>query len=175
MESLKNAMQHAAGMVAGIATSLAGSQGTIAQIFPAPSWGGPGSNKDKISFQFDLILINDNIVKARNNYMCVNTIIHNNRYIQKAILAFPGALYEIWLPTGQRHLMCTGDFKLYPLGLNRQTPKNFFQGDRGKTTGANIPIGSTGKFNIFLENPHTKGHEDEVEVIPDAYKLSITF
>ena len=75
------------------------------------------------------MLINDHIIKARNNYMCVNTIIHNNRSIQKAILQFPGALYEIWLPTGQRHLMCTGNFTLTPLGLNRRAPKDFFAGN----------------------------------------------
>lgn len=79
-----------------------------------------------MSFSFDLILINDNIVKARNNYMCVNTIIHNNRAIQKSMLQFPGALYEMWLPTGQRHLMCSADLKLMPLGLNRMTPGGFF-------------------------------------------------
>ena len=86
--------------------------------------------------------------------MCANTIIHNNRSIQKAILNFPGALYEVWLPTGQRHLMCTGDFKLSPIGLNRMTPNDFF---RGGYKGANLRIGENG------------------EVLPDAYKLAITF
>lgn len=80
------------------------------------------------------------MIKTRNNYMCVNTIIHNNRSMQKAILAFPGALYEVWLPTGQRHLMCTGDFKLYPLGLNRIVPEGFF--DKNNVKGADFRIGS---------------------------------
>lgn len=48
MESLKAAANHAIGMVGGIATSLAGSQAAAAEVFPAPSWQGPGSNKDKI-------------------------------------------------------------------------------------------------------------------------------
>jgi hypothetical protein len=93
-----------------------------------------------VEFAFDLVLINDHIIKARNNYMCVNTIIHNNRSLQKAILAFPGALYEVWLPTGQRHLMCTGTFKLFPLGLNRRVPVNFFA--KGSVPGATFDIGS---------------------------------
>jgi len=118
------------------------------------------------------MLINDNVVKARNNYMCVNTIIHNNRSIQKAILAFPGALYEIWLPTGQRHLMCTGKFTLVPLGLNREVPKNFFGID--EESGARWRIGTVhGKAGFggdFLPTPHY-----EKEVIPDGYKLSVTF
>ena len=117
-----------ASWIGGTASLLAGSQAKTAPLFPAPTWGGPNSNTERASFSFDLVLINDHIVKSRNNYMCVNTIIHNNRYIQKAILAFPGALYEIWLPTGQRHLMCTGSFELYPLGLNRMAPKKFFSG-----------------------------------------------
>ena len=139
LDTLKNAIGSITNLVGGIASSLMGSQAQAANLFPAPSWSN--NNKDKLSFTFDLILINDNIVKARNNYMCVNTIIHNNRSIQKAILAFPGALYEIWLPTGQRHLMCTGDFKLYPLGLNRQTPVDFFEGSGSEGGGANFSIG----------------------------------
>lgn len=114
------------------------------------------------------MLINDHIIKARNNYMCVNTIIHNNRAIQKAILSFPGALYEIWLPTGQRHLMCTGEFNLYPLGLNRRAPKRFFNG--GSVPGANFEIGSTSE-NAPIENKHS----EKAEVIPDGYKLSVKF
>ena len=108
-------------------------------MFPAPTWKGPDDGQ-AASFSFDLILINDNVVKARNNYMCANTIIHNNRSIQKAILTFPGALYEVWLPTGQRHLMCTGDFKLSPIGLNRMTPNDFFKGYTA-FSGANESIG----------------------------------
>ena len=103
--------------------------------------------------------------------MCVNTIIHNNRSMQKAILAFPGALYEVWLPTGQRHLMCTGDFKLYPLGLNRKVPTGFFLGTK---KGADFKIG-VHIGDVQLKNPDGKGHLDEVEVVPDAYKLSVTF
>ena len=124
--------------------------------------------------------------------MCVNTIIHNNRWMQKSILAYPGALYELWLPTGQRHLMCTGSFKLYPLGLNRFTPVDFFEGydwdskggDKG-LRGADFEIGtvvglpgseldSTGmslKSKVRMPNPHIS----LMEVIPDAYKLDITF
>ena len=38
--------------------------------------------------------------------------------------------------------MCTGDFKLYPLGLNRKTPNGFFRGNGNNTPGANFKIGS---------------------------------
>lgn len=110
--------------VGGMVAAAMGSNGRPGKMFPAPTWGGPQG--DKISFNFDLILINDNANLSRNNYMCVNTIIHNNRSMQKTIMQFPGALYELWLPTGQRHLMCTCDLKLYPLGLNRKVPTPFF-------------------------------------------------
>lgn len=167
IEGLKTVLSNIAGMAAGLAAGAIGSTARGADLFPAPTWGGPKG--EGVSFQFDLILINDNIVKSRNNYMCVNTIIHNNRSIQKAILAFPGALYEIWLPTGQRHLMCTGDFKLYPLGLNRRTPTNFFKG--GGVSGAKFEIGTSNETVAPIKNPHQEG----IEVLPDAYKLSITF
>ena len=96
---IKDMFKGAVEMVGNLAVAAAGSQGKVANIFPAPSWQGPSGQE--ASFSFELILINDNVVKARNNYMCANTIIHNNRSIQKAILNFPGALYEVWLPTGQ--------------------------------------------------------------------------
>lgn len=104
--------------------------------------------------------------------MCANTIIHNNRSIQKAILNFPGALYEVWLPTGQRHLMCTGDFKLSPIGLNRMTPNDFF---RGGYEGANLRIGVDRGDVANIQNPEGLGHRENGEVLPDAYKLAITF
>ena len=167
LETLKGMINSAANLIGGIAAGITGSQAKVANLFPAPTWGGPGN--DKVQFQFDLILINDHIVKSRNNYMCVNTIINNNRSIQKAILVFPGALYEVWLPTGQRHLMCTGDFKLMPLGLNRKTPTGFFNG--GEAAGAQFEIGVDMGNAAVLQNHH----QDEIEVIPDAYKLSVTF
>ena len=153
-----------------------------ADLFPVPTWSNKST--EKISFSFPLILINDHVIKARNNYMCVNTIIHNNRWMQKTILAFPGALYELWLPTGQRHLMCTGSFKLYPLGLNRFTPVDFFEGydwdskggDKG-LRGADFEIGTVVGLPNYKEKT-TKlpnRHLSMSEVIPDAYKLEITF
>ena len=84
MNTLKGFINKATDFVGGLALGAAGSQGKPANLFPAPSWDGPKG--ECASFQFDLVLINDNVVKARNNYMCVNTIIHNNRAIQKAIL-----------------------------------------------------------------------------------------
>ena len=148
----------------GLALNLAGSNGQAVKAFNAPTWNL--QDGEKVAFSFDLMLINDHIVKTRNNYMCVNTIIHNNRSIQKAVLAFPGALYEIWLPTGQRHLMCTGKFVLNPIGLNRKVPDNFFE---PLGNGANFRIG-VNKGDITLKNKHT-----DSEVIPDGYKLSVTF
>ena len=169
---IKGAMEGVTKAIASFASATAGSDARGADLFPAPTWGGPKAGN--VSFEFDLVLINDNIVKARNNYMCVNTIIHNNRSIQKAILAFPGALYEVWLPTGQRHLMCTGTFKLSPLGLNRMTPNNFFSGMAG-FSGADFAIGANQAHVAMIQNPENKGHRENQEVLPDAYKLSITF
>ena len=170
--TLKSAISGIAGSVANLGLTLAGSQGqAVEKLFPAPSWGGP-KGAEKPSFAFELILINDNVVKSRNNYMCANTIIHNNRSIQKAVMNFPGALYEVWLPTGQRHLMCTGDFKLSPIGLNRMTPNDFF---KGGYEGANMSIGVDRKDVTNIQNPEHLGHKENKEVLPDAYKLAITF
>lgn len=173
---IKDFVAKGAEMVGNLAVAATGSQAKVANLFPAPSWKGPGGGggEEGASFQFDLILINDNVVKTRNNYMCVNTIIHNNRSMQKAILNFPGALYEVWLPTGQRHLMCTGDFKLYPIGLNRMTPNDFFMGS-SSYSGANVRIGTDIRDTSDIQNPKGLGHIEGMEVVPDAYKLTINF
>lgn len=162
-------VQKGAQMIGNTVAGLMGSQARVANIFPAPTWDNSNAG-DHVSFSFELMLINDNVIKARNNYMCVNTIIHNNRQIQKAILAFPGALYEIWLPTGQRHLMCTGDFKLYPIGLNRRVPDNFFGMDEAH--GAKFSIGTVhGKAGFSGDSLPTPHYNNEV--IPDGYKLVV--
>ena len=183
MQMIKEGIQSVTEFVGGAALGLIGSQAQVANLFPAPTWSN--KNSEKVTFSFNLILINDNVVTTRNNYMCVNTIINNNRSMQKAILAFPGALYELWLPTGQRHLMCAAELKLTPLGLNRLVPKGFFDPNsikgegRGGRKGADFRIGvESGKLRDrpngqvkTLANPH----QDGVEVIPDAYQLSLTF
>ena len=182
MQFVKDMIQGAVSLIGDMSAGLLGSQAQTADLFPAPTWSN--KNTDKVKFAFDLILINDHVIKTRNNYMCVNTIIHNNRSMQKAILAFPGALYEVWLPTGQRHLMCTGSFTLFPLGLNRKVPKDFFVGNSKAGAAANFRIGSTLKDVSELknpkegeskENPKEAGHVENVEVIPDAYKLQVQF
>ena len=78
IDGLKKMIDSAVNIVGGFAVGLTGSQARPASLFPAPTWNG-GNGGDKVSFSFDLMLINDNALKARNNYMCVNTIIHNNR------------------------------------------------------------------------------------------------
>ena len=177
LQGIKDMIQNVTNLVGSFAMSMIGSQAAPAELFPAPTW--KNNNQDKVQFEFDLILINDHVMKARNNYMCVNTIINNNKSVQKAILAFPGALYEVWLPTGQRHLMCTGTFTLYPLGLNRKVPTDFFQGTAGGATeqgnATRFKIGSDNGDVANIKNPDKKGHNENVEVIPDAYKLSISF
>ena len=166
IQNIKTAANEAVQFLGGFAVGMLGSQAKIANLFPAPTWNGAGDYKAQ--FSFDLVLINDHIIKARNNYMCVNTIINNNRWLQKTIMSFPGALYEVWLPTGQRHLMCTGDFNLFPLGLNRKAPSGFFSG--GKVPGANFSIGTnTDGLPMYHK------HKDDIEVIPDAYRLQIKF
>lgn len=169
-QMVKNIINSGVNAIGGLAMGLTGSQARPTNLFPAPTWKGPGS--EKVSFQFDIILVNDNFITARNNYMCVNTIIHNNRWMQKSILAFPGALYELWLPTGQRHLMCTGDFRLFPVGLNRTPPMGFFEGI--PQSGATFTIGANidESENIV---PPSKSFHNESEVIPDAYKLQMKF
>ena len=67
--------------------------------------------------------------------------------------------------------MCTGDFKLYPLGLNRAVPNNFFQGDDSAGAAANFSIGVDHGTMVKMVNKHN----ENVEVVPDAYKLSINF
>ena len=134
----------------------------VAKPFPAPTWKLPDGGT-KWSMSFDLNLLNDEFIRARNNYMCSNTIINNNRWIQKTILGFPGALYEVLIPTGLRELMCTGSFTLKPLGVNRHVPHNFFKDP--------FQIGSL----VYGTLGSAEMHSSAYEVVPDAYTLSCSF
>lgn len=133
----------------------------VATPFPAPTWKLPEGGT-KWNMTFDLNLINDEFVRARNNYMCANTIINNNRWIQKTILGFPGALYEVLIPTGLRELMCTGTFTLKSLGVNRHVPHDFF--DTPFKIGSQVYPGPKGDL-----------HSSAYEVVPDAYTLNCSF
>ena len=145
----------------GFANGLLGKLGMgIAKPFPAPTWTLPESGW-KWNMKFTLNFINDEFIRARNNYMCANTIIHNNRWIQKTIIGFPGALYEIMLPTGVRELMCTGSFTLNPIGVPRHVPPTFFEGG----SLAQPKIGSE-VIGIYPK------HGEDYEVVPDAYSLT---
>lgn len=131
----------------------------IAKPFPAPTWKLP-SDGWKWTMSFNLNLINDEYFRTRCNYMCANTLINNNRWIQKTILGFPGALYEVAVPTGVRELMCTGEFVLTGLGNIRNVPPGFFDEP--------TVIGSRRYVSV-------KMHSDAWEVLPDAYSLKCTF
>lgn len=78
--AIKKGLETLAEGVGNLASAAVGSNTRFTKLFPAPTWD-PGSNGDKVSFKFNLVLINDHFIKARNNYMCVNTIINNNRAI----------------------------------------------------------------------------------------------
>ena len=128
----------------------------IAKPFPAPTWKLP-SDGWKWTMSFNLNLINDEYFRTRCNYMCANTLINNNRWIQKTILGFPGALYEVAVPTGVRELMCTGEFVLTGLGNIRNVPPGFFKEP--------FEIGAS------VYAAPEKMHSDAWEVLPDAYSL----
>ena len=135
----------------------------FAKPFPAPTWKLPDSGGYQWDLTFTLNLINDEFMHARNNYICANTLLNNNRWIQKAIIEAPGALYDISVPTGVRELMCTGDFTLRPLGVNRHVPDLFFTEP--------FVIGT----NVYGAARSGKMHDETYEVIPDAYALDCTF
>ena len=79
-ETLKKGIAGIAKGIGNLAIAATGSQSQfVDNLFPAPTWAQGGAKTGEPSFSFELVLINDHIIKARNNYMCVNTIIHNNR------------------------------------------------------------------------------------------------
>lgn len=93
-----------------------------------PWWNGAEGNATqapKVSVK--LSLFNDNIDSALINFIFVNTIVPNARWLQYNLFQHSPCLYDIKLVGYKRLYACTGQFKVIQQGVLREMPSAFFQ------------------------------------------------
>ena len=109
-------------------------------------------------------LFNDNLDKAIANFLCVNTLIANNRWYQYKFYQHSPALYEIKLEGSNRLFACTCNSIVRSIGNLRQPPARFAQEFEKYCS-------SVADAKAFA----TTLLEEKVIKIPDVYEVELTF
>ena len=148
------------GLLGSIAKTLFGNI-RVNYISPWDAAEGHATMGDKITVEVDLF--NDNIEKAINNFIFVNTIIPNNRWFQYNFFQNPSSLYDIKIEGCNRLFACTGQFAVSYKGILRDPPYTFVSRLSLKNKNTRYT------FNIMqlLENKVVK--------IPDIYHVKMEF
>ena len=133
-----------------------------------PWWNAQKGNASKeptITVQFDLF--NDTEEAAITNFIFVNTIVPNNKWIQYGLFQHSPHLYDIKLEGYNRLFACTGKFEVNYDGVLRDPPQNWYEQNGPLKKHINANINST-KFLEALK-------KDKSIKIPDIYKVILTF
>ena len=88
------------------------------RINTTPTWDGPQDTPTKVEIDFSLY--NDTIDAAIMNFIFVNTIVPNNKWIQYGIFQHAPCLYDVKINGINRLFMCQGDFKVESKGVLRK-------------------------------------------------------
>lgn len=121
---------------------------------------GSQTPNDAITVTFDLF--NDTINAAINNFIFVNTLIANNKWIQYNIFEHAPALYDIKIEGYERLFACTGKFKVTGKGVMRDIP-NLMAKALAKLKGSYASFSDT---DII---------QQKLIKIPDVYSVEMVF
>lgn len=130
-------------------------------ISMTPWWNtssGQGTFEDEVVVNFDLY--NDGKEQAMKNFIFVNTIIPNNKWLQYGLIQHSPCLYDVKVEGIKRMYACTGDFKVTYSGVLRKMPKKFISDLVNQYINASffeeepMPDGSSGEYNDDYD--HTK-------------------
>lgn len=119
----------ASGFVGSLIDSAKGLLGSIlpnVNVQWAPwynAMGGEKTPEDGVVLSFDLF--NDDADAAMNNFIFVNTIIPQNRWLQYGLFQHSPCLYDIKIEGVKRLFLCTGEFKVTQGGVLRTPTKKW--------------------------------------------------
>ncbi len=128
-------------------------------------WWSPysGTNTKEPEVEVSFTLFNDDNESAMVNFIFVNTIVPNNKWIQYGMFQHSSNVYDVKIEGINRLYACAGAFKVEALG-NLRTPSNKFIEELIHTrTNKNF---STQPYKITTNN---------IIKIPDAYKVTLRF
>ena len=131
-----------------------------------PWWDAEAGRKTaEPEIQVKFHLFNDNLSKAITNFICVNTFIANNRWIQYKLFQHSSSLYEIKLDGGNRLFACTCNATVRGIGNFRTPPENFANLMKKHCEGL---VKDANGFTRNLISEH-------IVKIPDVYEVELNF
>ena len=148
------------GIVGKLATTLLGNV-RVNYLSPWDAEEGHKTMPEGIVITFDLY--NDTAESAENNFIFVNTLIPNNKWIQYNLFQHSSSLYDIKIEGHNRLFACTGKFKVTYKGILRDPSKFFLNELVSKFKSSN----ATFRDSDLIKNKIIK--------IPDIYSVEMTF
>ena len=131
------------------------------RINTTPTWDGPQDVPTKVDIDFSLY--NDSLDGALKNFIFVNTIVPNNKWIQYHCFQHAPCLYDIKINGINRLFMCQGEFKVESKGTLRRPSDLFLEILSGKFT--------NDKFGMLSDDLKA----NDIIRIPDIYDVHMTF
>lgn len=114
--------------------------------------------------QIEIDLVNDSPDRTLANFIFVNTLIPNNRWIQYNFFQHSPALYDIKIEGINRLFVCSGQFDISYSGVLRDPPNSFISALTAKHINKNM----SGDFKSNLQS-------QKLIKIPDVYHVTMTF
>lgn len=149
-------------LVGQIAETLLGNIG----VNYMPWWNAESGSKvaaPEVNVTFDLF--NDNIVKAVKNFIFVNTIVPNNRWIQYNMFQHSSNLYDVKIDGVNRLFACAGAFDVKYEGVLRNPPPRFTELLKPHI---NKKMFNPDNFIEFIT-------DNNIIKIPDVYRVNMSF
>lgn len=131
-----------------------------------PWWNAETGSKTKepqIEIKFDLF--NDSFEAAMNNFIFVNTIVPNNKWIQYNMFQHSQHIYDVKIEGINRLYACAGDFDVTYEGVLREPPYEWIHTLVTKHANNNMD-------KKQFEKNITSNH---LIKIPDVYRVSLKF
>lgn len=131
-----------------------------------PWWNAPSGAKTKepqVEIKFDLF--NDSTEAALANFIFVNTIVPNNKWIQYNMFQHSSHIYDVKIEGINRLFACAGDFNVTYEGVLRDPPRKWIRDLI--TTHANACMDKDAFLSNALNNRLIK--------IPDVYRVTLQF
>lgn len=135
-----------------------------------PYWdpiSGTATSEPEVTIEFDLF--NDDLKTTINNFIFVNTLIANNKWIQSGLFSHSAHLYDVKLEGYNRLFACTGKFDVKKIGILRMPPPIFFKNDKQN------PLLKYINSNLNKDEFLARLKTDKSVMIPDVYHVTMTF
>ena len=138
-----------------------------------PWWNSnDGSHTASPEINIKFILFNDTAEAAMMNFIFVNTIVPNNKWLQYNMFQHSPCLYDIKLEGYNRLFACTGKFDVVGLGILRDPPDEWI--DQLTSKYSNFADSKeNGKISKTAINEAIK--KKKLIKLPDAYEVTMKF